>query len=156
LYHAKHTGRDRAELWKGSLDRSGHRMDSLAGIVSGDVARDQRNLRALLEAVEIGRSPMEAPEYLGKVLDKVLELTRGERAILFLGEGSDRLDIGAGRGRGGAALEMHDLRYSTSTVKNAVQDRRALCLLDATEGAWSKNGPSSSIESLKLKTVMCV
>ncbi|MBI3725274.1 diguanylate cyclase [bacterium] len=158
LYLAKHSGRDRAETWRPALDRSGHRMDVLAGIVSGDQARDQRNLRALLESVELARAPIDSTEYLSRALDSILEVTRGERAILFLGDDPDKLELGAVRGRAGTALPREDLRYSTSTVRKAVEERRALCLLEATEGAWTKkgSGPSPSIQDLRLKTVMCV
>lgn len=156
LYQAKHSGRDRAEVWRGSLDRSGHRMDALAGIVSGDVARDQRNLRALLEAIEIARSPLEPMDYLSRTLDKVLELTRGERALLFLGDSTDAVELRAARIRGVTPGKLDDLRYSTTTVRSAVEDRRAICNLDAADGVWKKPGPSASIENLRLKTVMCV
>jgi diguanylate cyclase (GGDEF)-like protein len=156
LYQAKQTGRDRAELWRGSLDRSGHRMDALAGIVSGDIARDQRNLMAILEAVELSRAPMDPTEYLSLVLDKVLDVSRGERTLLFLGDSADHLELVATRGRGGSSLRTEEIQFSGSTVRNAVLEKRALCVLDAAEGSWIKNGPSSSIESLKLKTVMCV
>jgi diguanylate cyclase (GGDEF)-like protein len=156
LYAAKHGGRDRAEIWRGILDRSGHRMDSLAGIVSGDAARDQRNLKVLMETVALARSPLSADEFLARVLDKVLELTRGERAILFLGDDPDHLEAAAMRGRSGVALPKEGVSFSTSSVKTTFKEKRAVHLLDAAEGTWNKGGPSSSIESLKLKTVMCV
>lgn len=156
LYLAKHSGRDRAEIWRAALDRSGHRMDMLAGIVSGDAARDQRNLKVLLEMVGLARAPLNAQDYLDKVLDRVLELTRGERAIVFLGDDPERVELAAMRGRAGVHLSQEGVKYSLSSVKGAVKDKRAMCLLDAAEGDWHKGGPSSSIESLRLKTVMCV
>jgi diguanylate cyclase (GGDEF)-like protein len=156
LYLAKHSGRDRAEIWRAALDRSGHRQDSLAGIVSGDAARDQRNLKVLLETVALARAPLSADEYLEKVLDRVLELTRGERAVLFLGDDPEKLELAAMRGRAGVPLSRSGVQYSSSSVKSAVNDKRAMCHLDAAEGDWQRGGPSSSIESLRLKTVMCV
>jgi diguanylate cyclase (GGDEF)-like protein len=157
LYLAKHSGRDRAEVWRASLDRSGHRMDALAGMVSGDAARDQRNLKVLLEMGALALAPLEAKDYLARVLDKVIELTRAERALLFLGDDPDHLDLAAKRVRMGVVSAPEEaVKFSGSSVRSAVLERRALCLLDAADGDWQKSGPSSSIESLRLKTVMCV
>jgi diguanylate cyclase (GGDEF)-like protein len=156
LYLAKHSGRDRAEIWRAALDRSGHRMDSLAGIVSGDAARDQRNLQVLLNTVGLARKPLGPEQYLESVLDSVLELTRGERALLFLGDDPERLELAGARGRAGTSLDRGGVQLSTSTIKTAAREKRPVCHLDAAEGDWSRGGPSSSIEQLRLKTVMCV
>src|SRR5262249_32112521 len=65
-------------------DKLGHRNDSLAGLVSGDAARDQRNLSALLAVIDSLRRSSRPEEVLEATLDRVIEVTRAERALLFL------------------------------------------------------------------------
>jgi GAF domain-containing protein len=167
LYHAKHEGRDRVEVWHPSLDRLGYRTDPLAGLVSGDVARDQRNLSALLAVIKAVRGQATTEDVLREVLDRVIEVTRAERALLFLGAPLGEADGGegavardpalvAGRGRGGHDLPLATLRYSRSKVRQAVEERRALVILDAESSRPLKEQISASIEDLRLLTVMCV
>jgi len=58
LYHAKESGRNRYSLWNTKMKKLSKRMDKLAGIISGNVTHDQRNVLALLEIVRLSNETM--------------------------------------------------------------------------------------------------
>src|SRR5262249_17518830 len=71
LYQAKAEGRDRVEVWRPALDVLGKRNDTVAGLVSGDAARDQRNLSALIWVIDgVVRGTASAEDVLAGTLDR--------------------------------------------------------------------------------------
>ncbi len=47
LYHAKESGRNQYSTWTPKMRKASKRMDSLAGIITGNVVEDQRNILAI-------------------------------------------------------------------------------------------------------------
>src|SRR5687767_2231148 len=74
------------------------------GLITGDAALDEHSLTVLLDSIAEVTSTMDLDRVLGDIVDKSLEVTQAERAILFLGKGPDDLEIRVARDREGADL----------------------------------------------------
>jgi serine phosphatase RsbU (regulator of sigma subunit) len=83
--------------------------------LTGDAARDARNVDVLLSAVErmYGRTDLE--EVLRSAVDGALEVTGGQRGVLLLEDDPDRLTVRVARDREGRDLGANPL-YSRSVV----------------------------------------
>ncbi len=153
LYQAKAAGRDRIVVFSPELDQTDHRIAPYEGLIDGDSARTQRNLKAIFDTIDLLRSKRDPREVLDGTLDHVCDLTRARRAMLVVQRPDGSLSPVAARQQGRRALDAPDEEFSHSTVRTALAERRSLCMLD-TFGADKLT--SSSIDRLGLCTVMCV
>lgn len=83
LYHAKEQGRNRTVFYENDIGFVDKRTDKLAGIVSGNVVQDQRNVLVIAEAIELlteGRS-LEDKIYI--MLGRLIEILEAEEGIVF-------------------------------------------------------------------------
>src|SRR5262249_39110097 len=58
--------------------------DKLLGIITGNQAKDYRNVMMLLDTVVVVNSLLERKHVLGTLLDMMIQLAAAERGILFL------------------------------------------------------------------------
>ncbi len=158
LYRAKETGRNRFAVWDESLDRVGRRADPLAGILSGDLARDHRNVQLLLRTIDLVRTAPSFEDMVEAALDNILEFTGAERALLFQRKTRGGLGLTAVRLRGGKDDHPTTVQWSRSVAMRAVKERRSCCIIDCPggKGLSGEVVRSSSMDTLKLHTVMCV
>lgn len=88
---------------------------------------------------------------LESLVDRALDLTGAERALVLLRNGSPKLRVAAARARGGLDLPK-DVEYSRSIAQAVFESGRAEALIDPGDDAdWN----SSSILDLHLRHVMC-
>jgi len=156
LYRSKVEGRDRYAVWDDSLDRVGWRADPLAGILTGNLARDHRNVQILLETIDLVRSAADFGSVVARAMDYILEFTGAARVLLFQTDPAGALELANARLRGGVAAEAADLKYSRSVPDTAVREKRSMCIIDSADGLSGPIVRSTSMDSLRLKTVMCV
>jgi diguanylate cyclase (GGDEF)-like protein len=142
LYAAKKRGRDRTTVWVAELDLPGHRMDPLAGIVSGNAARDQQHLRLLLEMIGLCRRPTGKADDLARILDLLRELMRSDRAALFSGGHPSSLQIVHLQPES-PGVDRAKLR---ATVAQAPVNEKTVCLAHLEESG----------EMREMRAVMCV
>jgi len=152
LAAAKEYGKGRVVVWRDAL-RSLPRRDRLAGILTGDQARDYRNVEALLEAASTvtGLAPLD--ETLTAIVDRCVRVAGAERGLLLFrtAEGPDaapRWRIRLARGRRGEPLEARDPAYAASLAEAAFQEGRAVSRI-------ADEGISPSADALGLKAVLC-
>src|SRR5256885_16302206 len=67
------------------------RSDKLMGIITGNQAKDYRNVMMLLDTVVIVNSLLERKHVLGTLLDMMVQLAAAERGVMFL-EKNGRLE----------------------------------------------------------------
>ncbi|GAE87673.1 GGDEF domain-containing protein [Acetivibrio straminisolvens] len=82
LYHAKESGRNRFSLWNTKMRKLSKRMDKLAGIISGNVMHDQRNVLALLEIVRLSNEIMSFEDKIYRVLGSIIDTFDSEYGVL--------------------------------------------------------------------------
>ena len=153
LYAAKAAGRDQVVVFTADLDRSGQRTAPFEGLLDGNPANTQRNIKAIFDTIDLLRSERTSLEILERTLDNVCDLTRARRALLIVERDDGKLAVTCARGQGGRSLEGGALDFSRSTAQLAIAEQRALCLLDADQNSVLT---TSSIDRLGLNTVMCV
>jgi len=80
------TGADEKNVlvWNKGIPKYALRSDKLMGIITGNQAKDYRNVMMLLDTVVVVNSLLERKQVLGTLLDMMIQLAAAERGILFL------------------------------------------------------------------------
>ncbi|MBI3723408.1 sigma 54-interacting transcriptional regulator [bacterium] len=84
LFMATSEGGDRVLVWHKGISRYALRSDKLIGIITGNHAKDYRNVTMLLDTVVVVNSLLERKQMLGTLLDMMIQLAASERGVLFL------------------------------------------------------------------------
>jgi diguanylate cyclase (GGDEF)-like protein len=108
LFMAKQEGGNRALLWHRRIPRHALRSDKLIGIITGDHAKDYRNVTMLLDTIVIANSLLERRQVLGMLLDMMVQLSASERGVLYL-EKNDKLVVEIAQDAGGKSIEVDDV-----------------------------------------------
>ena len=90
LYHAKESGRNQYSVWTPKMQKTSKRMDTLAGIITGNVVQDQRNVLAMLEINNIINSEVSTDIKIYNILKKLMDIFEAEYCafIKILSSGS--------------------------------------------------------------------
>lgn len=83
LYIAKDKGKNRIEVWNPNLTDTLKRVDRLAGILSGNINIDQRNLLAILDVLNIAKSVDKKEDIIFEFLGRVIETIEAENCSLI-------------------------------------------------------------------------
>jgi serine phosphatase RsbU (regulator of sigma subunit) len=125
--------------------------EAATGLLTGDPARDEQSLQILLESIAKVSATLDLDQILIDIVDRSLEISNADRAILLLGDDPDNLEVRIGRSRGGADLGV-GVDYSRSVVKRSIEERRA--------GQYRVQSSQEALElgqsvfDLKLRTVL--
>lgn len=84
LYNAKDTGRNKVVLWNAQMDNTLNRVDKLAGIITGNIDEDNRNILALMDVIELIRENCDIEEKIFVFLGRLLETIDAELATMIL------------------------------------------------------------------------
>ena len=123
-----------------------------ATLLTGDAREDENSLQILLESIAEVSSSMELDPVLDAIVDKSLEVTQAERAIVFLGGDPATLDIRTARDRDGTTLGR-DLQYSRSVVRRSLEEGQPVRSVVRSDQEALELG--QSVFDLKLRAVMC-
>ena len=83
LYNAKENGRNRSVMWKKDIILGSKRVDKLAGIVTGNIIHDQRNVLVITEIIGLISRNSTIKEKIFTVLGRLIEILEAEEGILF-------------------------------------------------------------------------
>ncbi|MFB9325119.1 diguanylate cyclase [Paenibacillus aurantiacus] len=86
LYHAKETGRNRVSVWDAAMGQTAKRVDKLAGIVSGSLVQDQRNVLVLVELLQLLNEKRGEEETLYLMLGRVMEILEAAEGFVLTTE----------------------------------------------------------------------
>ncbi len=76
LYHSKNTGRNRTTLWNAHIGEEKSRFDKLAGILTGNISNDTRNIQAMVDVLELLRTSDSKSDKLYSVLTTLIDITQ--------------------------------------------------------------------------------
>lgn len=124
---------------------------SQTGFLTGDRAKDARNVAILLDTIAAVTRNQDLDDVLRSIVDKAIAVTSAERGLLLLKEGPD-LVVKVARDKQGSPLPKNT-RYSTSIPKKVFESGQAETLMDAAGGGDVALG--QSILDLRLLSVMC-
>ncbi len=153
LYLAKERGRNRAVVWSESIGSQAAREDKLAGILTGDWARDYRNVSMLIETLELLNSAEDVQGTIKAVVGKMVEITDADRGILLLGKDADNLKVHVALDKSGKKLG-EPVRFSSSVVQRVFRERSPLAIVDAIDGQNELPTPESVL-NLEIRSMMC-
>jgi serine phosphatase RsbU (regulator of sigma subunit) len=144
-------------FWKRDPQKAGEKPSAGEGdqppsLLTGDPVRDEQSLQILLEIIAEVSAGLDLDRILGDIVDRSLEITHAERAMLLLGEDAETLHVRLARSRDGTDLGP-DPDYSRSVVKRSIEERRAGQYRVQTSEEALQLG--QSVFDLKLRTVMC-
>jgi diguanylate cyclase (GGDEF)-like protein len=148
LATAKQRGKGCAVLWSQAL-RKEPRRDRLAGILTGDQARDYRNVEALLDTVSAVSSLAPLEDTLREVVDRCLAITGAERGLLLLRNSEGAWTVRVARSQE-ADLPPERAGFAATVAEAALEEGRALFRL-----ARPGEEISASAQSLGLTGVLC-
>jgi signal transduction histidine kinase len=120
-------------------------------LLTGDAARDNRNVSMLLATVNAANSAVDIGDVTRRFVDMAVVLTGAERGLLLLLR-EDALVVDTIRGRDRRDLPATDA-YSHSIPRQVFDSGEPVCIVDAADGASSDLG--ASVSALDLRTVMC-
>jgi len=88
LYHSKNAGRNRTTLWNAHIGEEKSRFDKLAGILTGNISNDTRNIQAMVDVLELLRSSSSKDDKIFSVLTTLIDITQATKgAILEIDNG---------------------------------------------------------------------
>lgn len=121
-------------------------------VLTGNRARDEENLRRLLDTIAQVSVHAGIDSALASIVDRSLQVTGGERGILLLDGPEGTLQVRVARDRAGHDLP-HPVRYSTHIVRSVRARRKAIM---QTLGEDAPFDPTQSMISLGTRAVLCV
>ena len=115
LFMAKQEGGNRVLSWHRRIPKHALRSDKLLGIITGNQAKDYRNVMVLLDTIVVVNSVLARQQVLRMLVDMMLQLSGCERGILYLErKGVNEVEL---------ALDAKGGSADTSGVCEAVFDR---------------------------------
>jgi serine phosphatase RsbU (regulator of sigma subunit) len=121
-------------------------------ILTGDATEDSRSLQILLDTIAAVTANIDLDSVLRDIVDRSLQVTQAERAILLLGEAPDDLVVRVTLDREGRQL-AGDLQWSKSLVRRCLEEGVAVRSVVQSDQEALELG--QSVYDLKLRAVMC-
>lgn len=83
LYYSKNNGRNRTTLWDPNIGTEGVRFDKLAGILSGNISKDTRNVQAMVNVLTAVRDLREPEARALMFLNNVMDITEATQGTIL-------------------------------------------------------------------------
>lgn len=121
-------------------------------LLTGDAAEDSRSLEILLDTIAAVTANIDLDGVLRDIVDRSLQVTRAERAILLLGDSPDNLTVRRAQDREARDLGG-ELQWSRSLVRRCLEEGVAVRSVVQSDQEALEIG--QSVYDLKLRAVMC-
>jgi len=121
-------------------------------ILTGDPAEDSRSLEILLDTIAAVTANIDLDTVLRDIVDRSLQVTSAERALLLLGDDPDQLTVRVAQDKEGQSL-AGDLQWSRSLVRRCIEEGVAVRSVVQSDQEALEIG--RSVYDLKLRAVMC-
>lgn len=142
LYYAKETGRNKSVLWNAQMDNTMNRVDKLAGIITGNMDEDNRNILALMDIIELIRENLNIRSKIFKFLGRLLETIDAEWATMVLIQGNRKIKKYFTRARfDDHWVETHLLNYKI--IDRVTETKKGEFLID-----WDNTDNVDSLSGL--------
>ena len=125
---------------------------SASTILTGDAEQDSRSLEILLDTIAAVTANIDLDTVLRDIVDRSLQVTSAERALLLLGDDPDQLVVRVAQDKEGQTL-AGDLQWSRSLVRRCIEEGVAVRSVVQSDQEALEIG--RSVYDLKLRAVMC-
>lgn len=128
LYTAKESGRNKSILWEDGVVLKNKRVDKLAGVVTGNIVQDQRNVLVITEIIELISDNSSLENKIFTILGRLVEILEAEDGILLIVNGGDVKNKYYRR----RFVEdwVSSFRFNEGFVKDAIQSGQGKYLID--------------------------
>jgi len=150
LFKAKQEEGNKTLTWHRQIPRHALRSDKLIGILTGNQAKDYRNVMLLLDTVVVVNSLLERRQVLGTLLDMMIQLSESERGLLYLEQDGDLL-LEVGQNAMGEAVKAQGV--SKAVVERVHQGQVPVAILDIDD---EQSELVESCRGLGLERVICL
>lgn len=123
-----------------------------SGLLTGDAMQDARSLEVLLESIAEVTANVDLDRVLEGIVDRTLQVTAAERAVLLLGPDPETVQIRVARDKVGTDLGT-SVQYSRSVVAKSLEAGHAVKSVVQSDQQALELG--QSVHDLKLRAVMC-
>jgi len=123
-----------------------------SALLTGDPTEDARSLEILLDTIAAVTGNIDLDTVLRDIVDRSLQVTRAERAILLLGSAPDDLAVRVAQDKDGRSL-AGELQWSRSLVRRCLEEGMAVRSVVHSDQEALEIG--RSVYDLKLRAVMC-
>lgn len=120
--------------------------------LTGEAMADQRSLRILLDTIAAVSANIDLDTVLHEIVDRSLEVTQAERALLLLGEDALKLEVRVAQDKSGKNLQGEQ-QWSRTLVRKSLEGREAVRSVVNSDREALELG--QSVYDLKLRAVMC-
>ncbi|NLW23030.1 MAG: diguanylate cyclase [Tissierellia bacterium] len=129
LYCAKESGRNNVVVWDTHLSDTLNRMDRLAGILSGDINKDERNILAMLDIVELIQKEISKEEKIFIFLGRVIEILEAQKCILIHIDQNGEILKSYARSRKTKEW-LEEFHINTDIVDKVIKNKKGEFLID--------------------------
>jgi serine phosphatase RsbU (regulator of sigma subunit) len=131
---------------------SGKDLASASTILTGNAREDSRSLEILLDTIAAVTANIDLDTVLHDIVDRSLQVTRAERALLFLGDSAATLEVRVAQDPNGKAMAK-DQPFSKSVVRRCLEEGMPQRSVVQSDQEALELG--QSVYDLKLRAVMC-
>ncbi|MCB9877181.1 MAG: SpoIIE family protein phosphatase [Planctomycetes bacterium] len=121
-------------------------------ILTGDATEDSRSLEILLDTIAAVTANIDLDGVLRDIVDRSLQVTKAERAIVLLGSSPEELTVRLAQDKEGQML-TGELQWSRSLVRRCLEEGLAVRSVVQSDQEALELG--RSVYDLKLRAVMC-
>ncbi len=83
LYYSKNNGRNQTTLWDPNIGNVGVRFDKLAGILSGNISKDTRNVQAMVNVMAALRDRNEPENKASEFLTNIMDIIEAHSGMIL-------------------------------------------------------------------------
>lgn len=124
LYYAKESGRNRYCVWNTKMRKLTKKMDKLAGIITGNMSIDQKNVLTILELIQLANDEVSIEDKIYRTLGTLIEIFDSDYgALLTFTEKNNRIENSYIRQRtvpGWTQEETYNQKVVDKTVKTKI------------------------------------
>ncbi|MDR5657938.1 diguanylate cyclase [Serpentinicella sp. ANB-PHB4] len=128
LYKAKEEGRNRTISWEKGLCFTDKRVDKLAGIITGNIVQDQRNVLVLTEVIELMTKEVSIDEKIFELVGRLIENLESSEGLLLAVE-KEKVTKMYGRRRFNDSW-IKNLKYNENLIEKIIRTNQGEYLID--------------------------
>jgi len=143
LYHSKENGRNRTTVFDINMIRTVKRVDKLAGIISGNMVEDQRNVETMIEILELQRKhDVSLEERLNEFLGKTIEVSEADMGYIFILDDNNKTVKEILR-KNINKKNVDNIPYNDQVLQKAIESMSGEYFID-----WTGNAPIDPVTGL--------
>lgn len=83
LYKSKKSGRNRTTVWNENIGYNKYRYDKLAGIITGNISTDHRNVNIIIDIIDLLKNANNKSDRLFEVLGYLIEISQSKYGVII-------------------------------------------------------------------------